>query len=244
MKYISYSLWGNNDAYFRGLIRCIKLNNSIYPGWQSIVYYDKAIDPSWIEILNSFDLRLEACDHDQCNEWEGLYWRFKVFDLVDCEVAIIRDTDSPSTQRECKLVSKWLQSDKPLHIMRDHPAHDMPIMGGMWGFNGSLGMNIGDCISKWRWKHHKGTDQHFLRKYIYLKYWKKALIHSSFNAFCGENIEWIEPNENYIGKPFFCNDKLDIKTERKIHERPSYFKVLRSEFYYLRKMLKFAKIRK
>jgi hypothetical protein len=99
-------------------------------------------------------------------------------------------------------------------------------------------INMKRCISKWKWKHFKGTDQHFLRKYIYLKLWNKALIHSSFNAFTGESIEWIRPTGNYIGKPFFCKKELDTNREKKTHKRPSYFKVLRSEIYYFRKWLK------
>ncbi len=237
MNYVSYSLWGDNDAYFEGLLRCIHINKSIYPGWQNIVYYDQSIAPSWIKTLRGLNLRLEECR--KYNEWDGLFWRFKVFDLVDCKVAIVRDTDSPSTKREQEFVTQWLNSDQPLHIIRDHPAHDMPIMGGMWGFKGRLGINVGRCISNWRWKQLKGTDQDFLRKYIYLKFWKNAFVHTSFNAFQGENVDWIEPSENYIGKPYFSKTPLDLNAPKRIHKRPTYFKVLRGEFYLFRNTIKF-----
>lgn len=30
-------------------------------------------------------------------------------------------------------MEQWLASNKTFHIMRDHPNHDTPILGGMWG---------------------------------------------------------------------------------------------------------------
>ena len=48
-------------------------------------------------------------------------------------MTISRDLDSSITAREVAAVEEWLQSEKPLHSMRDHPAHHHPLMAGMWG---------------------------------------------------------------------------------------------------------------
>ena len=30
-------------------------------------------------------------------------------------------------------VEEWMLSKHVVHVMRDHPGHDMPILAGMWG---------------------------------------------------------------------------------------------------------------
>ena len=35
--------------------------------------------------------------------------------------------------REVAAVTKFIQSEKDFHIMRDNPQHGVPIMGGTWG---------------------------------------------------------------------------------------------------------------
>ena len=48
-------------------------------------------------------------------------------------MALFRDLDSRPSHREMEAVSEWLLSKHVLHVMRDHPGHDMPILAGMWG---------------------------------------------------------------------------------------------------------------
>ena len=44
-----------------------------------------------------------------------------------------RDLDSRLNDREQAAVQEWLNSKKEFHIMRDHPMHGWPILGGLWG---------------------------------------------------------------------------------------------------------------
>ena len=37
------------------------------------------------------------------------------------------------TDRESAAVTEWLQSDKPLHLMKDNPNQKCQICAGMWG---------------------------------------------------------------------------------------------------------------
>ena len=83
-----------------------------------------------------------------------------------------RDLDSRFSNREQVAVDDWLKSDKTIHVMRDHPLHDLSMFGGLWGtklINKSI-------RSKWKkaWQsgqnetymfsqHHEwGPDQTFL----------------------------------------------------------------------------------
>ena len=34
--------------------------------------------------------------------------------------------------REVSAVNEWLISNKSVHVMRDHPGHEMVMMGGLW----------------------------------------------------------------------------------------------------------------
>ena len=50
-----------------------------------------------------------------------------------------RDLDSNILQRELAAVHDWQHSSKTFHIMRDHPAHGVHILGGMFGIKMSNG---------------------------------------------------------------------------------------------------------
>jgi len=51
--------------------------------------------------------------------------------LVD--IYMSRDIDSPILDREATIVRIWLDSKQTIHIIRDHPYHSIPILGGLWG---------------------------------------------------------------------------------------------------------------
>ena len=36
-------------------------------------------------------------------------------------------------------MAEWLSTSLPFHVMRDHPLHQVEIMGGMWGARLNLG---------------------------------------------------------------------------------------------------------
>ena len=43
------------------------------------------------------------------------------------------------TSREQAAVAEWISSNLSFHTMRDHPDHQVEIMGGMWGARMDLG---------------------------------------------------------------------------------------------------------
>jgi hypothetical protein len=66
-------------------------------------------------------------------DWTGLFWRYLAAEDPTVKIAVFRDCDSRLTPRERAAVYDWLASGGLLQVMRDHPRHDRPIMGGMWG---------------------------------------------------------------------------------------------------------------
>ena len=60
-------------------------------------------------------------------------WRFLPTLDPQVEIFMSRDLDSPIKPREVEAVEEWVKSEKALHVMRDHPAHGVPMLGGLWG---------------------------------------------------------------------------------------------------------------
>ena len=61
-----------------------------------------------------------------------------------------RDTDSEVGERESAAVHQWLDSDQTFHVMRDHPAHSHPIMGGdnILAFSSRWQVNRFECFKE------------------------------------------------------------------------------------------------
>ena len=141
-KYLSFSLWGDNPLYNIGAIRNAELWKTIYPEWDMVVYYDNSVPKETIDSLTS--LNVTTIDMTNSGTY-GMFWRFFAVSLPNCELAIFRDTDSRISIREKMAVDEWIESNKSLHVMRDHPAHGIPygnnslgILGGMWGLKNNV----------------------------------------------------------------------------------------------------------
>lgn len=184
MKYISFSLWGDKPIYNVGAIRNSELIKTIYPDWKMVVFYDKSVpEETILKLNNNFVITIEIKDP----EIYGMFWRFFVLDIPDCEYAIFRDADSRISIREKLAVDEWLNSGKTLHVMRDHPYHMIPagnnrlgILGGMWGIKNNV-IPITEMIYKFKKskEHNYGNDQSFL-KMVYSSLENDRFTHDEF----------------------------------------------------------------
>jgi len=86
MKYVSFSLWGDNPLYNVGAIRNAELMPLIYPDWKMILYYDNSVPSETISKLETLDCILVKIDDFEY----GCFWRFFASDLEDCELVIFR----------------------------------------------------------------------------------------------------------------------------------------------------------
>lgn len=213
-KLVTFSLWGNDPIYTQGAIENAKLIPEIYgDSWVSRFYISKDVS---VEIVESIDalLQTECIVMDEPANWFGMFWRF--FAMDDSDIAVFRDTDSRPTHREHLAVEEWISSEKTLHIMRDHPYHSEPIMGGMWGCRSQ---QLLDMINKNQHEEHgiprvntmresmqmwldyrlrtmkeinhntKGIDQQYLREVIYPYSYMDSVIHDSFPMYnCWSNL--------------------------------------------------------
>jgi protein O-GlcNAc transferase len=178
-KIISFSLWGNNPKYTIGAIKNAELALSIYPEWKCLFFIGSDTDKEIISKLKEFPNtsiihKLGACD------WTGMFWRFETSYNPEIDVSIFRDTDSRLNSREKHAVEDWLNSDKAFHIMRDHPHHGFPILGGMWGYKRKSNYDLKKLFDAFIPNNSYGTDYDFLGNILYPMIGDDKIVHDPF----------------------------------------------------------------
>lgn len=141
-RVISFSLYGDAPIYRVGMLKNIELAKQFYPGWEVWVYVD-APTSTWLwekePALMVEQMGTNPRPHCRIIRMSELHWcpammwRFLAADDPTVERFLSRDADSRISQREVDAVNEWITEDTVLHVMRDHPAHCQPIMGGMFG---------------------------------------------------------------------------------------------------------------
>ena len=230
MNYISFSLYGNNKKYFTGAIANMNLIKLYYPSWQTVFYCDNNCP---IEILSNLE-SLGARVITRQSNWHqnGMFWRFKAFEIPDADYVIIRDTDSRISYRESAAVNQWIVSNKSLHIMRDHPFHKAFIMGGMWGGKASDILPVLKSTEKElrKFSSEYCEDQEFLKKYIYMRFRKNSTIHDSIykREFSSRNFPSKRIGLEYVGESLDnvnCFDE-NLRSELQFNDRKFFLKYL------------------
>jgi len=205
MRLIAFSLWGVDRKYTDGALRNAELAGTIYPGWRTRFYVANNV-PADVSDRLQRTAGVEIVRKPGPADWTALLWRFEAGHDTSLECVVFRDTDSRLNAREKAAVDAWLASDKDLHVMRDHPHHTRPILGGMWG------VKIGaDWVRVYRGllqsfaagaaRNRYGTDEQFLRFIWDRVNPSRILVHDEFFAgspfptarrgleFVGENLD-------------------------------------------------------
>mgnify|MGYP003125653723 CR=1 FL=1 len=112
--------------------------------------------------------------------WKSMYWRFYPASEENVEVVISRDTDCRLSEREKSAVDEWIKSDKGFHIMRDHPFHGFPVLGGMWGAKRGCLDNMKQLIESWNQEDKYGTDYEFFANVVMPLIQNDILVHDEF----------------------------------------------------------------
>jgi len=202
-KIIAFSLWGNNPKYTIGAVKNSKIASEIYPGWIPRFYVSKNVDKDITRQLQENNSEIIIMPNE--GDWTGMFWRFEAASDPDVEVMISRDTDSRLTLRESAAVNEWLLSDNLFHIMRDHPWHGAPIMGGMWGVRAPLLRDINKLIEKYTKGNFWQVDQNFLKEVIYPIVRNTSHVNDDFF----EKKPWPMPRKNleFVGQVFDENEE-------------------------------------
>lgn len=206
---ISFSLYGNAPKYCVGALRNQELACEHYPGFSTRFYVGKTV-PSWV--TRELEQRgAEICHRETSETSAGMFWRFEALTDRAYEVVLIRDTDSRIGPREVAAVRSWIASGAALHVMRDHPQHTAPILGGLFGVRPSAmptGMLIPDRFDECR---RYGDDQIFLAATVYEMFRRSRVVHDSFSAIDIDSRQFPEPRDGllFVGEVFDEHDNLN-----------------------------------
>lgn len=214
-NYIAYSVFGNDEIYLVGALRNAEMQKIYYPGWQNVFYVDKALGHSdFLVKLVDTGSKVVVSDHSISRNKRS--WRFAAALLHDAEYVIFRDSDSRLGLREASAVMEWLNSGKPLHIMRDHPFHCDWILAGMWGAHAptlseaiTRVLNDGQT-SDW------GEDQLLLAQHVYADFATRAFIHDSFFRREKDTRPFLVSREagSFVGERISSLELPEIKTRQ------------------------------
>lgn len=178
---ISFCLFGDEDKYCIGAIRNAELIPKVYPGWVMRVYVAQSVPDNIRCKLASFSyVELVHCKEDN---WTSMLTRFLPMVEENVEVTISRDCDSRLSVREAEAVAEWLSGPKLIHVMRDHPHHSAPIMGGLWGAKSGALPNLVEQIETYTKGDFWQVDQNFLREVVWPANYHKVLAHDDWNRF-------------------------------------------------------------
>ena len=162
----------------------VVLARQYYPGWECWFWVDETVPLEFIELLSSqSDCRILYQD-SLLTHFDRLMWRFFSMDEGGVEIMIVRDTDSRINSREANAVAEWIKSGANFHIMRDHPMHNVPICGGMWGVRRTANVNFRELATQFL-KNFRGRsadigiDQNFLAEMIWPTARENCVIHDS-----------------------------------------------------------------
>jgi hypothetical protein len=171
MKVISFSLWGDKPTYTIGAVKNADLAATLFPDWTCVFYYFDSVPSDIIKELKSRPNVLVRRVNGEYNSSDsrGMFHRFLPADEEGVEYMMSRDTDSRLSERERLAVEAWLASGADLHVMRDHPYHSVPVLGGMWGVKGGKLKGIARDMEEFQPSSDKGQDQSFLWEWVWSK---------------------------------------------------------------------------
>jgi hypothetical protein len=202
-KVISFSLWGTNPKYTVGAIRNAELAPIIYPGWKARFYVANSVPNQIVYAIEDMK-HVQIIFKNTVGDWTGMFWRFEAAYDPTVEISIFRDTDSRINKREQAAVEQWITSDKLFHIMRDHPFHSFPILGGMWGVKNNSKFDIKKLLEEFmsnKASNIYGTDYNFLGNVLFpLIRERDILVHDEF--FDKKPFPTKRENYQFVGQVF------------------------------------------
>jgi hypothetical protein len=193
-RLVSMSVWGTNQKYLRGVRENAELMPRIYPGWELVVWTDAATRP--FVTAPGATILVE----ENLGGIHGMFWRYFPLGWEGVNAILFRDADSRINPREAAAVQEWLAGPRQFHAMHDHPAHTVPLMGGMWGARGGGGLpSIRRLVERWsRWEAY-GDDQRFLESVLWPLVSDSVFVHgpdhhrfpahATYTGFVGEVFE-------------------------------------------------------
>jgi hypothetical protein len=188
LRVISFVLFHDRPSrfmsYYGGLIHNIRLIYTHLPGWVVRVYYDRSLN-AMLDLVRALGAQTFPMTVDEERPQRARLWRFLAVDDDNVEVFLSRDSDSRFTPREAILIREWIDSNKSVHMIRDHENHNKFMLAGMWGaraksFRQLIGGKLRYRMNEWRQDHAEDSaDEDFLEEVIWPLVVDDVLVHDT-----------------------------------------------------------------
>lgn len=187
------------------MIDNVNIINERFPEWYIFIYFNGI--PSWANTILSAHSNVRMIP-SQFPDNRSMLERFCAIDVPNVKMMCVRDADSRIHTRDEWCIRQFIESDKQIHIIRDHPHHDWYILGGIWGLRNPIDFSMKDTIHTYISQNQNvwSIDMNFLRDVIYPKFCSNALIHAMIR---------MSPTEVITEIPFpvidhdFCGQVMD-----------------------------------
>ncbi|MDI9313363.1 MAG: tetratricopeptide repeat protein [Hydrotalea sp.] len=173
----SFSLWGGDETYSRGMMENALMMPRFFPGWVVRCYHDESVPAEAIEKIKQAGAEtiLMTGKHRDLNP--GM-WRFLVANDPAVYYFCCRDADCRPFVREQAAVEAWIKSGKSFHIMRDDIWHNEVMLAGLWGgIAGMLPVMEQLINATFQKSTNRWHDQVLLKNYIWPMIYQDSLQH-------------------------------------------------------------------
>jgi hypothetical protein len=197
-KLIAMSLYGADPRYTQNVVYNAMRARDEWPGWTLRVYYGHTVPQQILELVAAFGAETVPATRYRADA--SMFWRFFALEDRTATRVIFRDADALLSARDRAAVEEWIATGWPMHIMHDHPFHDIAILGGMWGaVSGYVNPKL---LEQWRGAHgqpvgstaHEASmcnmDQVWLQDVLWPVARNSTLSHASFHCQKYRAAEW------------------------------------------------------
>ena len=213
-RVVAYGLYGSDPKYCTGAIRNSELVKEVFPGWVARYYHREDVPEHVLQTLrdNGAELVLMSKGSKTTQgDIAGMFWRFLVADDPTVDRYIVRDSDSRLNAREAHAVNEWIASGKGIHTIRDHPNHDRPLNGGLWGGVKGAFPGMAKEVKNFENKQGYGGDLQFLNTVVWPRVKNNQFGHDAYtcNKYPNSHPFPTKGSENYqhVGQVFNANDQ-------------------------------------
>lgn len=222
MRVFSFTLFGSDDKYCKGLLRNIEIIRKEFPDFYIWVYIGNDVPNHILSEVAQFENTRLFLTHEV--GMVNKFYRFFAIDDPAVEVMIVRDVDSRIYKRDISVIKDFLASAKLFHIVRDHPNHFHRILAGMFAMKkGLLPQPLQMLFHHYKQSNEVKTfwnDQEFLASFFYPYVLPVAMIHDDIHNFEPAVMktpikEPIGDGLDFIGQVYEFNDKGDEYTKFK-----------------------------
>ena len=192
----SYCIFGH--TYWGVMPLLLRVHFAIYPPekYKMYIYHDDSLTNNPYEkVLNTLHrlniIKTRFVDQPVL-KCRAMLWRMiSVWD-EDVDYVFCKDADSIPTPRERKITEDFISSGHSVLGINDNPAHSIPLMGGMVGFNNKKFISqsnirtYGDFMrlgqyADGEWQSH-GADQNYLNTFLLPRIKHDTTIYRVFNG--------------------------------------------------------------